>query len=40
MINRIPREREEERDAEQRRKDDNLRWLEEHNDWRPLGVEW
>ena len=28
------------REAERRRKEDNLRWLEEHCDWRPIGGEW
>ena len=25
---------------EQQRKEDNLRWLEEHSDFRPFGYEW
>jgi len=30
----------EEREAEQRRKAENLRWLTEHCDWQPFGGEW
>ena len=27
-------------EEEQRRKEENLRWLEQHCDWRPIGGEW
>ena len=30
----------EELEAEQRRKQENLRWLTQHCDWRPYDVEW
>ena len=33
-------ELEEQHRQEQQRKDDNLRWLEEHMGFRPFGYEW
>ena len=29
-----------EREAEQHRKEENIRWLEDHCGFRPLGAEW
>ena len=40
MHNRLHEDIQEQHRDEQRRKDETLRWLEEHRGFRPFGVEW